>query len=72
MHLAVGVAEYNAVVGGQDEGSAVGTLKLTASDVKKMNGDALRKALRQRELAYQGNKKELMQRLLDFESDQPN
>jgi len=42
--------------------------RLKAMDIKKMNGDALKDALRERKLEIQGAKKDLMQRLLDFEA----
>ena len=42
--------------------------KLKAMDIKKMNGDALKDALRERKLDIQGAKKDLLQRLLDFEA----
>ncbi len=42
--------------------------KLKAMDIKKMNGDALKDALRERNLDLQGQKKDLMKRLLDYEA----
>ncbi len=42
--------------------------KLKAMDIKKMNGDALKEALKERNLSLQGQKKDLMQRLLDYEA----
>lgn len=51
-----------------DEPSADGPEKLKAMDIKKMNGDALKDACKERGLNYQGQKKDLMKRLLDFEA----
>lgn len=45
-----------------------GPPKLKAMDIKKMNGDALKDACKERDLKIQGQKKELMQRLLDYEA----
>jgi hypothetical protein len=45
-----------------------GPPKLKAMDIKKMNGDALKDALKERKLEIQGAKKDLMQRLLDYEA----
>ena len=42
--------------------------KLKPMDIKKMNGDALKDHLRERGLNVQGQKKDLIQRLLDFEA----
>lgn len=43
-------------------------VKLKSMDIKKMNGDALKDALKERKLEIQGAKKDLMQRLLDYEA----
>lgn len=48
--------------------SADGPIRLKAMDVKKMSGDALKDALRERGLDVQGQKKDLMKRLVDFEA----
>jgi len=45
-----------------------GPVKLKAMDIKKMNGDALKEHLKARNLDTQGQKKDLMKRLLDFEA----
>jgi len=45
-----------------------GVPKLKAMDIKKMNGDALKDALRERKLDIQGSKKDLMDRLIAHES----
>ena len=45
-----------------------GPEKLKAMDIKKMNGDALKDHLKERKLDLQGQKKDLIQRLLDFEA----
>ena len=45
-----------------------GPEKLKAMDIKKMNGDALKDHLKERKLDLQGQKKDLVQRLLDFEA----
>ena len=42
--------------------------KLKAMDIKKMNGDQLKENLKARSLGIQGQKKDLMQRLIDFEN----
>ena len=42
--------------------------KLKAMDIKKMNGDALKEALRERNLDVQGQKKDLLKKLLDYEA----
>ncbi len=47
---------------------ADGPPKLKAMDIKKMNGDALKENCKERGLSIQGQKKELMQRLLDYEA----
>ena len=41
---------------------------LKPMDIKKMNGDALKEALRERGLDLQGQKKDLMTRLLNYEA----
>jgi hypothetical protein len=45
-----------------------GPPKLKAMDIKKMNGDALKDCLRERGLDVQGQKKDLMKRLMDYEA----
>ena len=45
-----------------------GPPKLKAMDIKKLNGDALKDALRERGLEVQGQKKDLMKRLTDYEA----
>lgn len=42
--------------------------RLKPMDIKKMNGDALKEALRERGLDLQGQKKDLMTRLLNYEA----
>lgn len=42
--------------------------KLKAMDIKKMSGDALKQALRERGLDIQGPKKDLIKRLCDYEA----
>ena len=41
--------------------------KLNAMDIKKLNGDALKDALKERGLDIQGQKKDLIKRLTDYE-----
>lgn len=41
--------------------------RLKTIDIKKMNGDAVKEHLKARNLNIQGPKKDLMQRLIDFE-----
>ena len=47
--------------------SAAGPARLKAMDIKKMNGDALKEHLKERKLDVQGQKKDLMKRLIDYE-----
>ena len=42
---------------------------LKAIDIKKMNGDSLKENLKLRGLDVQGAKKDLIQRLIDFEKN---
>lgn len=42
--------------------------KLKAMDIKKLNGDALKEACKLRGLSYQGQKKDLIKRLTDYEA----
>jgi hypothetical protein len=42
--------------------------KLKPMDIKKMNGDALKDALKERNLPIQGNKNDLIKRLSDYEA----
>lgn len=51
-----------------DEPSADGPPKLKAMDIKKMNGDALKDACKERGLDIVGQKKDLMKRLTDYEA----
>lgn len=51
-----------------DGGDPSALPKLKAMDIKKMNGDALKDALKARGLDVQGQKKDLMKRLTDFET----
>ena len=48
--------------------TSTGPAKLKPMDIKKMNGDTLKEHLRERGLDLQGQKKDLMKRLLDFEA----
>ncbi len=45
-----------------------GPPKLKSMDIKKLNGDALKEALKERGLDVQGQKKDLMKRLTDYEA----
>ncbi len=45
-----------------------GPPKLKGMDIKKMNGDALKEACRERDLNIQGSKKDLMSRLTAYEA----
>eukprot|EP01038_Epipyxis_sp_PR26KG_P006241 gene6241-8596_t len=51
--------------------SSDGPEKLKAMDIKKMNGDTLKEHLKERKLDVQGQKKDLMKRLLDYEAARP-
>ena len=42
--------------------------KLKSIDIKKMSADLLKEHLKERELSIQGQKKDLMKRLIDFET----
>jgi hypothetical protein len=42
--------------------------KLSSIDIKKMNGDAVKEHLKTRGLSTQGQKKDLMKRLVDYEA----
>jgi hypothetical protein len=42
--------------------------KLSSIDIKKMNGDAVKESLKIRGLSTQGQKKDLMKRLVDYEA----
>ena len=44
-----------------------GPPKLKTIDIKKMNGDALKEHLKERKLDVQGQKKDLIKRLIDYE-----
>lgn len=48
-----------------------GPPKLKGMDIKAMNGDALKDALKARGLPTQGAKKDLMKRLTDYEAARP-
>lgn len=50
---------------GKDSG---GPEKLKSMDIKKMNGESLKEHLKDRKLDLQGQKKDLIQRLLDYEA----
>ena len=48
-----------------------GPPKLKAMEIKQMNGDALKDHLKARGLPTQGQKKDLMKRLIDYEAARP-
>jgi len=48
-----------------------GPPKLKTMDIKKLNGDALKEHLKERKLDVQGQKKDLMKRLIDYEEARP-
>lgn len=48
-----------------------GPAKLKAMDIKTMNGDALKDHLKARNLPIQGQKKDLIKRLIDYEAARP-
>lgn len=54
-----------------DEPPADGPPKIKAMDIKKMNGDALKDACKERGLDFVGQKKDLMKRLIDYEAARP-
>ena len=52
--------------GGEGDGKQ-NVPKLKSIEIKKMNPTALKGALKERNLSIQGQKKDLMQRLIDYE-----
>jgi hypothetical protein len=52
-------------------GADGGPAKVSSMEIKKMNGDALKEHLKARGLDVQGQKKDLMKRLLDYEAARP-
>lgn len=61
-------AKKKAAAAAVDEPTTDGPPKLKSMDIKKMNGDALKDALKERSLDTQGQKKDLIKRLCDFEA----
>jgi hypothetical protein len=61
-------AKKKAAAAAPAEDSSAGPPKLKSMDIKKMNGDALKDALRERGLEVQGAKKDLIKRLTDYEA----
>lgn len=55
-----------ALEGGGGEGGPGGFEKLDPREIKKMNGPKLKECLKERGLSTQGQKKELMDRLVAF------
>lgn len=53
---------------GAKGGSEEGPEKLDVREIKKMNGKQLKDLLKERGLSTQGQKKELMDRLIEFET----
>lgn len=51
-----------------EKAKAEGPPKLKGMDIKKMNGDALKEACKERDLNIQGSKKDLMSRLTAYEA----
>ena len=48
-----------------------GPPKQNTKDINKLNGDALKEHLKERKLDVQGQKKDLMKRLIDYEEARP-
>lgn len=75
--LAIAVAaKKKAAALGEGESAAEvasdgGPPKLKSMDIKKMNGDQLKDHLKARKLDVQGQKKDLMKRLIDYEAARP-
>jgi hypothetical protein len=72
--LPTSIAKKKAAVEAEEAAEACadgGPPKLKAMDIKKMNGDALKEHLKARNLDVQGQKKDLMKRLIDFEAARP-
>lgn len=69
------IAKKKAAVEAEEAAAAAsadgGPPKLNAMDIKKMNGDALKDHLKERGLSTQGQKKDLMKRLVDYEAARP-
>jgi cytoskeletal protein RodZ len=62
-------AEGEEAEGGGARGAGGGEMAVLKSmDIKKMNGDALKEHLKERGLGVQGQKKDLVKRLCDFEA----
>jgi hypothetical protein len=67
-------AKKKAAAQGEDKegkGADGGPAKVSSMEIKKMNGDALKEHLKARGLDVQGQKKDLMKRLLDYEAARP-
>lgn len=72
--LSAAAAKKKAAAAGEDEPATAadgGPPKLKAMDIKKMNADALKEHLKARGLDIQGQKKDLMKRLTDYEAARP-
>lgn len=54
-----------------EEPKTDGPAKISNMEIKKLNGDALKEALKARGLDVQGQKKDLMKRLSDYEAARP-
>lgn len=61
-------AKKKAAAQGDTGKGASGPEKISSMEIKKMNGDALKEALKERNLDVQGQKKDLMKRLIDYEA----
>jgi hypothetical protein len=74
--LSEAAAKKRAAASGDSEVTAEktadgGPAKLKSMDIKKMNADAVKEHLKERGLSIQGQKKDLMQRLIDHEAARP-
>lgn len=64
-------AKKKAAALAEDTPKTDGPPKISNMEIKKLNGDALKEALKARGLDVQGQKKDLMKRLSDYEAARP-
>jgi len=64
-------AKKKAAAQAEEPKASDGPAKISNMEIKKLNGDALKEALKARGLDVQGQKKDLMKRLSDYEAARP-